>query len=36
MATISGIGGTCQQNTMYEPARRTSPPRARKNWQQKW
>ena len=31
LATISGIGGTCQQNTLYEPPGRSAP---RKNWQQ--
>jgi Protein of unknown function (DUF3551) len=31
-ATISGIGGTCQQNTTYQPPGAA----ARKNWQQKW
>ena len=32
MATISGIGGTCQQNTTYQPPGAAP----RKNWQQKW
>ena len=33
MATISGIGGTCQQNTTYQPPGAAA---SRKNWQQKW
>jgi hypothetical protein len=38
MATISGIGGTCQQNTTYQPGtqNQSSIPSSRKNWQQKW
>ena len=38
MATISGIGGTCQQNTTYRPGtqNQSSIPSSRKNWQQKW
>jgi hypothetical protein len=32
LATISGIGGTCQQNTLYEPPGRSPP---RKHRQQK-
>jgi len=33
LATVSGIGGFCQQNTTYEPSGRYAP---RKNWQQRW
>jgi Protein of unknown function (DUF3551) len=33
LATISGIGGTCQQNTLYQPPGTAAP---RKSWQQKW
>jgi len=38
LATISGIGGTCQQNTTYQPGtqNQSSIPSSRKNWQQKW
>ena len=40
LATISGIGGTCQQNTTYQgPASASSSStnyQQRKNWQQKW
>ena len=41
MATISGIGGTCQQNTTYQGPGigqfQSAPiPAQRKNWQQKW
>jgi hypothetical protein len=40
MATISGIGGTCQQNTTYQgPASASSSStnyQQRKAWQQKW
>ena len=40
LATISGIGGTCQQNTTYQgPASASSSStnyQQRKAWQQKW
>ena len=40
MATISGIGGTCQQNTTYQgPGSASSSStnyQQRQNWQQKW
>ena len=38
LATVSGIGGFCQQNNTYQPGteNQSSIPSSRKNWQQKW